>query len=224
MIERRLVRSSEVRTTREGHIDGHAAVFNQEYVLWDGDTHRVVETVKPGAFSRALREQHDVRALLNHDPNHLLGRTASGTLALKEDSVGLHFDVEPPDTLVGRDVYTLVKRGDITGCSFAFTVTKESVKESKESGKIVRRRAIEDVDLFDVGPVTFPAYTGTDVNARTMELRSMMFPHGVPACLRLAASFAENDTHRSSRRKSDAEALEDFDRRMALWGMRQPPL
>jgi HK97 family phage prohead protease len=192
VIERRLIqRGAEVRATNTGHLTGHAAVFHQEYVLWEDNSSRAVEVVKPGTFTRALNEKHDVRALFNHEPTKLLGRTKAGTLALKQDSVGLYFDVDTPDTQLGRDVYALVKRGDITGCSFAFTVTKENVTEKKEGGKIVRRREIQDVDLYDVGPVTYPAYDATDVNARAMELRSTMFPQGMPASmLRLVPRFA----------------------------------
>jgi HK97 family phage prohead protease len=204
-----------MRATTDGHITGHAAVFNQEFVLWDDESLSVVETVKPGTFSRALREKQDVRALFNHEPNNLLGRTKASTLALKQDSIGLYFDIEPADTQTARDVYTLVKRGDITGCSFAFTVTKENVTELKKSGKIVRRREIEDVDLFDVGPVTYPAYSGTDVNARSMELRAMMFPEGVPASvLRLVPNF---------RRQPDVDdrtaILREIDERMMRAGL-----
>jgi HK97 family phage prohead protease len=180
MIERRFVKGAEIRADAEGHITGHAAVFNEEYVLWDSAGYRVVETVKPGTFTRALKEKHDVRCLFNHDANQLLGRTAAGTMKLKQDDAGLYFDCTPPDTQLGRDVVTLVKRGDISGASFAFTVTAETVKEETIEGKTIRTRQIEDVDLYDASPVTYPAYTGTDVNARMMEMRSRMFPAGVP--------------------------------------------
>lgn len=181
MIERRFVSGAEVRAKDDGHIDGHAAVFDQEYVMWDSDSYRVVEKVKPGTFERALKEKQDVRALYNHDANQVLGRTTAKTLSMKEDDQGLYFDCAPPDTQVGRDVVTLVKRGDISGCSFAFSVTGETVTEEKIGKQVVRTREISDVDLYDVGPVTYPAYTGTDVNARSFELRSVMFPAGVPA-------------------------------------------
>jgi HK97 family phage prohead protease len=183
MIERRFLKGAEIRADQEGHISGHAAVFNQEYVLWDSPGYRYVEVVKPGAFSRALDEQHDVRCLFNHDPNQLLGRTAAGTMKLKEDDKGLFFDATLPDTQLGRDLPVLVKRGDVTGASFAFTVTKQTNREEKNGDQIVCTREIEDVDLFDASPVTYPAYTGTDVNARTLQMRATMFPAGVPAML-----------------------------------------
>jgi len=183
-IERRFIRGTEIRAKGDGHIEGHAAVFDQEYVIWDSPSYRVVETIKPGAFKRALKEKQDVRALFNHDANQLLGRTASKTLSLAEDKNGLYFDCEPPDTQLGRDIRTLVDRGDLDGCSFAFSVSKEVVTEEKNGEQVVRKREIHEVDpLYDVGPVTYPAYTGTDVNARSIELRAVMFPGGVPESL-----------------------------------------
>lgn len=179
MRERRFVKGAEVRATDNGHIEGHAAVFNQEYVMWDTPSFRVVEVIKPGAFARALREKQDVRALYNHDASNILGRTKSNTLAMEENQRGLHFDCTPPETQLGRDVRTLIKRGDITGCSFAFTVKKQERTEEEIDGKVHVRREIQDVDLYDVGPVTYPAYEGTDVKARSVELRGL-FPDGVP--------------------------------------------
>ena len=197
MMERRFIRGAEIRTKGDGHIEGHAAVFDQEYVLWDSPSYRVVETVKPGAFKRALKEKQDVRALFNHDPNHLLGRTSSKTLSLEEDKSGLYFDCEPPDTQLGRDIRTLVDRGDLNGCSFAFSVSKEVVTEEKNGEQVIRRREIHEVDpLYDVGPVTYPAYEGTDVNARSIELRAEMFPAGVPeSVLALVPELRASDSH-----------------------------
>lgn len=186
MIERRFVSGAEVRAKDDGHIEGHAAVFNQEYVLYDGDSYRIVEKVKPGAFTRALKEKQDVRCLFNHDANQLLGRTKAGTMKLKQDDQGLYFDCAPPDTQLGRDVLTLVKRGDISGASFAFNVTAQTWREEKKDGVTVSTREIEDVDLFDASPVTYPAYTGTDVSARA-EMRSQVLAiDGLPAEVRAA--------------------------------------
>ena len=194
MIERRFVtRSTQLRAERSGSIDGHAAVFDEEYVLWQEEKFSVVETVKRGAFARAIKEKQDVRCLFNHNPDHVLGRTKSGTLQLREDSIGLYFKAKPPEAQVGRDVYAFVDRGDVSGCSFAFRVTKENVTETKKQGKVTRRREIQDVDLYDVGPVTYPAYSGTDVGARSMDLRSSLFPEGVPArVLRLIPCLGTN--------------------------------
>jgi HK97 family phage prohead protease len=229
MIERRVAQGARmIRSKGDGHIEGHAAVFDQKFVLWDSASYSVVEIVKPGTFTRALRENHDVRCLFNHDPGKLLGRTASGTMELRQDEVGLYFDCQPPDTEVGRDVVALVKRGDISGASFSFTVTKETIREKKLNGKDVRIREIEDVDLFDAGPVTYPAYIGTDVSARALELRGTMFPDGAPATvLNLApqlfrgfdaAQFRNRPLPRDEGQGQSAE-LERIDRRLRDLGL-----
>src|SRR5580765_670123 len=184
MKERRFVRGAEVRAVAEsGHIDGHAAVFNEVYVLVDYPDFRVEEIIKPGAFDRAIREKQDVRALFNHDPNYILGRTTAGTLSLKEDKRGLYFDNTPPDTQVGRDVRTSIDRGDISGCSFAFEVLKQTRTEEMVDKQLIVTRTVEDVNLYDVGPVTYPAYESTDVNARQVDFRGL-FPNGYPSQLR----------------------------------------
>ena len=189
MIERRFVKGAQVRTAKGDTpgIEGYAAVFDEEYVLWDGASFRVVEIVKPGTFTRALKEKQDVRCLFNHDANNLLGRTAAGTLRMKQDNKGLQFTNDMPDTQLGRDVRTSVDRGDLDGCSFAFNVTKQTWREEKKDGVTISTREIEDVDLFDVGPVTYPAYTGTSVGARSSELRSQVLAiDGLPAEVRSA--------------------------------------
>jgi len=148
--------SSELRASGERRISGHAAVFNSETII--GGAFR--EVIRPGAFTRALREKQDVRLLVNHDSNQILARTKSGTLALKEDSVGLAVSADLPDTQLGRDTWTLVKRGDLSGMSFAFIPKKENWPEDD-------LREILDCDLFDCSIVAWPAYPSTDVQANS---------------------------------------------------------
>lgn len=180
-MERRFVKGAEVRALESGHIAGHAAVFNQEYTLYSWGDFELRETIKPGAFGRALRESDDVRCLFNHNADNILGRSAAGTLAMKEDSSGLYYDCDAPDTQLGRDVRTSIKRRDITGCSFAFMPTKQSWRDVVQDGKTIRFRDIEEVELYDVGPVTYPAYEGTDVDARSLEMRAArVWPQGLP--------------------------------------------
>ena len=144
-------------------IVGYSAVFGVDTIVrdWFG-TFR--ERIKKGAFRRALREAQDVRALRNHDSDNVLGRTASKTLRLKEDDIGLHIEVDIPNTTVGRDTAELIKRGDISGMSFAFVVIAERWIAGQEGQPDLR--IIEDVDLYDVGPVTFPAYPTTTADVR----------------------------------------------------------
>jgi HK97 family phage prohead protease len=156
----------ESRADGTKYIIGYGAVFYREndtgteYRLWPD----LVERVAATAFSRAIREKQDVRGLFNHDTNHVLGRTSAGTMTLSVDSVGLRYEITPPDTQSGRDVLALVSRGDITGSSFSFSVQKESILRGANNSPDVR--VLEDVDLYDVGPVTFPAYEAATAGVR----------------------------------------------------------
>lgn len=145
---------------------GYAAVFydgtpDTEYELWPG----VVERVMPGAFDQALKEGNDARALFNHDPNQLLGRVSAKTLDLTKDQKGLLYRISLGRTTVARDVLEHVTRGDLQGSSFAFEVLDEDFR--REAGVVIRE--VKGVRLYDVGPVTFPAYESTTVNARSSE-------------------------------------------------------
>jgi len=166
-IERRNTGAGEVRMEGEGEakrMAGYAAVFfregdaGTEYRLWDG----AVERIMPEAFA-GLADQ-DVRALFNHDSNMLLGRSTAGTLALSVDDTGLRYEIDAGDTTVGRDVKTHLERGDLTGSSFGFRVTREEWVERDGQPDL---RLIRGVDLYDVGPVTFPAYESTNAGLRT---------------------------------------------------------
>src|SRR5438270_8135031 len=98
-IERRFIKGGQIRAKAgdKPGIEGYAAVFNEQF-----DSGWFIETIKPGAFTRALKEKQDVRCLFNHDPNNLLGRTKSGTLSLKQDDSGLSYECDlNPDTRMG---------------------------------------------------------------------------------------------------------------------------
>jgi len=145
---------------------GYAAVFDSDSEqLSDGGGGKFIERIAPGAFRGVLT--NDVRALVNHDSNRLLGRTKSGTLQLSEDAKGLHFTVTPPATQTARDVVELVKRGDLTQCSFGFTIGAERWETRRVDGKPVDVRIITAVKkLYDVSIVTYPAYPATSAQVR----------------------------------------------------------
>ena len=150
------LRDDEVPT-----IVGHAAVFNQlSEELWG-----FREKISPGAFRNAINENQDVRALINHDSNFVLGRTKNGTLSLSEDTKGLRVSIDPPTTTFAADLLVSIERKDINQMSFGFQVLKE-VWETDGDENI---RTIEDVNLFDVSVVTFPAYPQTDVDVRSWD-------------------------------------------------------
>ena len=157
-------------------IVGYAAVYydandpGTEYRLYSD----MVERIKPGAFDRAVRED-DVRGLFNHEECNVLGRTASGTMRLMTDARGLMYEIDPPDTQTGRDTVTSLQRGDVTGSSFMFLPLRTTWSEERTTdGKVTYIRTLEEVQLFDCGPVTFPAYDSTEAGTRsTSELEDV---------------------------------------------------
>lgn len=163
--EERFFNLSEIRVAREEDkppvIIGHAAVFNTLTEIW-----WFREQIAPGAFKKTLKTS-DTRALFNHDPNYLLGRSSSKTLKMAEDEKGLAVEITPPDTQLIRDlVLTPMERGDLNQMSFAFLVTEEEWNEKKGETPI---RTIKEVDpLFDVSVVTQPAYPTTDAKIRSV--------------------------------------------------------
>lgn len=139
-------------------IRGYASVFNQK----SDDLGGFREIVKPGAFKKTIQES-DIRALFNHDPNYVLGRKKTGTLVLDEDEHGLRIEVDPPDTQWARDLLTSIRRGDIDQMSFGFK-TINDVWEKRDGENI---RLLTEARLFDISPVTFPAYPQTSVAVRS---------------------------------------------------------
>jgi HK97 family phage prohead protease len=162
-VERRIVNAQlEVRAAADkpARLVGYAAVFNRDAVI--GGFFR--ERIAPGAFATAIKED-DVRALFNHDPNIVLGRNTAGTLSLSEDETGLQYDVEPPDTQLARDLMVSISRGDVSQSSFGFQVVREEWS-NPESRTELPTRTILEARLFDVSPVTYPAYEETTAEAR----------------------------------------------------------
>lgn len=156
-------------------IVGHAAVFNQIA----GDERYFLEQIAPGAFKDSI-DKDDVRALWNHNPDYVLGRNKAGTLKLSEDEVGLAIEIDPPDTQWARDLMISIGRGDISQMSFGFKVLKQEWDEEKNL------RTLKQVELWDVSPVTYPFYEGTDVALRSRDAaRKQYKPPRIPLKKRL---------------------------------------
>jgi len=154
---------------------GHAAVFDVETTLFEGKRFRLREVVRRGAFARAIAASQDVTANMDHDDAILLGRTAPGTVRLREDDVGLAVEIDLPDTQHGRDVATLVRRGDLAGMSFAFRPApggEQRTIATLPDGRDDVFDELTDLDLYDVSAVARPAYRATDLAVRAAALEA----------------------------------------------------
>jgi uncharacterized protein len=148
---------------------GHAAVFGQ-YATLPGH----LEALSRSAFDVVRSDADtDVRALFNHDPSALLGRQSSGTLRWSVDSEGLPFEVDLPNTTVGRDVRELAERRDLTGASFGFIPGAD--QWSQVEGRQVRTHT-SVTRLVDLSVVTFPAYVGAHVMLRSLDKAAAAIP------------------------------------------------
>jgi HK97 family phage prohead protease len=188
-------------------IHGYPAKFNKKSLNLGGYR----ENILPGAFSRSLREKNDVRALVNHDPNMMLGRTAAGTLQLEEDRTGLHQEVEPGDTSVARDVVQWIQRGEMDQGSFRFRVRSDNWRV--EDGETIRD--LIDCDLRDVSVVTFPAYEDTSALVRSVsaatKLAGIDFGRLASVLVRVEHKLAVTTADREFLRES-REALDKTER------------
>jgi uncharacterized protein len=151
----------EVRETKDGPIlEGYASVFNTEAVIFNAWR----EMVAPGAYKKTIQE-NDIRSVWNHNTDLVLGRNKAKTLELREDDIGLKVKIFPPDTQAGRDAVTSIKRGDVTQMSIAFRVIKQDRQEDEDER--LPLRIIREAKLFEVSPVTFPAFEATSIQARS---------------------------------------------------------
>jgi uncharacterized protein len=171
MIERRSVPTEfEVRQQPTGKvvIEGHAAVFSRLSRNLGG----FVEQIDPSAFDKTLADNPDVRALINHDPTHLLGRTRSGTLRLSKDDIGLVYEVDVPDRSDARDLLVSMERGDITQSSFAFFMIDDEWGKTEQEFPL---RTVTAASLHngDVSPVTYPAYEDADSGVADRAFKSL---------------------------------------------------
>lgn len=173
MNEQRISAASfEVRDIGEAKtIAGYAALYGVRSRNLGSERLPLYEVILQGALRNRLND--DVRALVNHNGGlTTLARTKSGTLKLTEDETGLRYEFEVPDTQAGRDIYEIIKRGDIDQSSFAFRIKRsgETYKRVLENDREVVIREISEVsELFDVSIVTYPAYDETMVEARGFE-------------------------------------------------------
>lgn len=152
----------ELRASEDGKKKGagYAAKFNalsEDFGGWK-------ERIAPGFFDDVLG--NDVRGLFNHDPNLILGRSKAKTLRIGVDSTGLWYEWDNPNTSYSNDLMLSIERGDVDQSSFAFS-TKED-RWDKMDGIWVRT-LLRANSLYDVSPVTYPAYPDTEASARAFD-------------------------------------------------------
>jgi hypothetical protein len=169
-IERRIaesaieVRFADAEAQTGTTIRGYAARFNSPSQPIGG---RFVEQIAPGAFDDVLGD--DVRALINHDPSLILGRSVAGTLRLSVDGQGLAYEVDLPDVGYARDLATSIARGDINQSSFGFSLELDGEEWSRGEGGMKVRTITKVKRLYDVSPVTYPAYAEATVGLRSLQ-------------------------------------------------------
>lgn len=165
--------TSELRTNAEGRtIVGYAAKFerwSEPIMGW------FKEQIARDAFSEC--DVTDVIMCFNHNIDSILARTTSGTLTLSTDEEGLRFEFEAPATTMGNDMLELVRRGDISKCSFKFTVEEDEWRYADKENKLeYDERTIRKIGkLYDVSLVVYPAYSDTEAGVRHLEERKQQF-------------------------------------------------
>lgn len=147
----------EIRESSNGMTySGYAAV-------WDSPSEPLpfIERIQRGAFKKTLQSRNEIKLLWNHDAGQVLGSLRAGTLRLYEDNHGLRVEADLPDTQLGRDTATLLKRGDVSAMSFGFTVPKGGDSWNQDGTE----RTLKSVRLFEVSIVAWPAYSATQGTA-----------------------------------------------------------
>lgn len=163
-VEIRTVDGCELRVEARGVapvIRGYAIVFDRLSESLGGFRERIA----PEAVKRTLTEGIDLRALVDHNPEKPLGRLSAKTLRVESDAHGLRVEIDPPNTTAGHDILESIRRGDVSGMSFAFQALEDTWDQSTDPPT----RTVRDMRVREVSVVTFPAYPDTSVAMRSLE-------------------------------------------------------
>lgn len=146
-------------------LEGYAAVFNQ-WTEIDSYEGRFLERIAPGAFKKTISERMPVLQF-DHGTHPLIGSIPLGVItSLREDAHGLKVKARLSDNWLVEPIRDAIRDGAIQGMSFRFRV----INDKWTRGKDIAERTINEVALFEVGPVTFPAYEQTTVGVRSREI------------------------------------------------------
>lgn len=164
--------AAEIRAAAEG--DGKTlAAYAAVFMRYSQNLGGFVEQIAPNAFDRVVGDGQDTYCLLNHEEDNILGRTLSGTCRVSVDVTGLAYEADLPDTSAGRDLAVLVQRRDITGSSFSFRTAPDGDTWSLTADGFPLRTVTSVARLYDVGPVTHPAYSQTHEEGAAAAMRSL---------------------------------------------------
>lgn len=171
---RMAVAPMQIRDGDDDHptvIDGYALKFNRKSDPMGFGDYSFREQIDPHALDNA--DMSNVVALFNHDQNQVLGRTGIN-LQLSVDDTGLKYTLTPPDTQLGRDLLENVRQGIISQSSFAFTIPDDTDAQKwtrDGDAEAPYNRLIRSIDhIYDVSPVTTPAYPDTEVKVGARSL------------------------------------------------------
>jgi len=151
---------------------GHFAVFDQWTEIDSAFEGHFMERLAPGAFLKSISEKRDrIRVLFQHGQDPQIGNKPLGPIAeLREDKIGAYYEVPLSDTSYNRDLTQLLRDG-LLGASFRFSVMKEDFRKSASKSPYnpdgLPERTIQEVDLMEFGPVTFPAYASATAGVRS---------------------------------------------------------
>lgn len=145
-------------------VEGYAIVFNQQSrMLYDKASRKTfTEIIDPRSITKAFLDEQDIKMLFNHSNDKLLARSTygAGTLSYEVDEYGVKFRFEMPNTTTGNDLLEMIRRGDVTGCSFAFSYATDGVRDERRNNKnyrtVIRMASVDDFSI-----VVDPAYLGT---------------------------------------------------------------
>lgn len=174
-IKRHCGKRVELRRNQDGKpvLHGYAAVYYRP-----DDVQGTTTQIGPNTFERIQRgaltldPDIDVMGLWDHERGKLLGRQSSSTLRLGLDNIGLRYEVDIPNTTIGRDVEEYLERGDIQGSSFKFSIAPGGQDLTYDPKEKRYWRDLTNIVVYDVGPTSDPAYTGTTAEVRTKAMQA----------------------------------------------------
>ncbi len=199
-IEKRILNAEFRVKTEDGQdiVEGQAAVAES----WSEDLGGFREMIMPGAFMGA--DISDVRVLKNHNPDFILARTTAGTAKVIPTERSLAYSYTDGGTTYGKDLLISLRRGDVSQSSFAFRVAEGGDKWERNADGNYERRIYAFSKIYDVSPVTFPAYPDTSVAKRSMD-----------AIAENEALLAQQQAEQEQRDEQARKDREDIDNRIA---------